>query len=249
MSTKEPKDKEGKTDKKEDSLPSALANAYASFEKELLDSEKKDTEKRQQILQEGVEKIEKKAKKELKSSRFLVEKILEVRKKAGMPTTIGTSGKIRVPLLFGKDQFEQKLAREILIIGNEELKDIGNAITIGNFVKYFMETRPNWKVKSSDITRVLSKLEEAKVIPQRISLDEGLVLIRFKPLSLSNDIQAVLRLATGLPSLTVEKVSSHLDWPIARAQNTLKRMLEMDLAILDEETGEYYFPGITKIEE
>ena len=68
-------------------------------------------------------------------------------------------------------------------------------------------------------------------------------------MSLSSDIQAVLQLATGLPSLSIDKVVSHLDWPVERAQDTLKTMLEMDLAILDEETGEYYFPGIAKIEE
>ncbi|MHA1778323.1 MAG: hypothetical protein ACTSYN_02005, partial [Candidatus Heimdallarchaeaceae archaeon] len=72
-----------------------------------------------------------------------------------MPASIGTAKKIRTPMIFGKDQFQQKLARELLIIGTEELKDIGYAITIGNLIKYFNETRPNWRVRTSDITKVI----------------------------------------------------------------------------------------------
>ncbi|MHA1852762.1 MAG: hypothetical protein ACTSUF_04540 [Candidatus Heimdallarchaeaceae archaeon] len=249
MKTKPSKEKEDKSEKKEETFRSALSAAYSSFEEDLLNAQQQDSEKRQEILQEGIAKIEKKAKKELKSSKFLVHKILEIREKAGMPASIGTAKKIRTPMIFGKDQFQQKLARELLIIGTEELKDIGYAITIGNLIKYFNETRPNWRVRTSDITKVISKLEEAKIIPKRIELGGEQVLIRFKPLSLSSDIQAVLQLATGLPSLSIDKVVSHLDWPVERAQDTLKTMLEMDLAILDEETGKYYFPGIAKIEE
>ena len=75
------------------------------------------------------------------------------------------------------------------------------------------------------------------------------VLIRFKPIELSNDLEGVLQLATGLPGLKAEQVSSHLGWPFERSQSTLTMMSEMGLAVLDDETSVYYFPGIFKIQE
>ncbi|MHA2308523.1 MAG: hypothetical protein ACXABJ_04545, partial [Candidatus Heimdallarchaeaceae archaeon] len=72
-------------------------------------------------------------------------------------------------------------------------------------------------------------------------------LIRFKPIELSADIQQVLILSTGLPFLTIDKIGSHLGWPVERAQNTVTVMNKLDIAVLDEETGNYYFPGVSDI--
>ncbi len=237
-----PEKEKGK--KKESDLRSNLSDAYKKFDLELDKSQEKDEKKRQEVIDEGLERIEKKSEKELVSSKLLVNRILEIRKKSGMIQTIGTAGKIKTPILFGKDEFKQKLVQEIMIIGTEELEAIGSAITIVNFIDYFRETRPNWKIKTGEILEVIRKLEEKEIIPPRVDIGEDDVLVRFKPIEMSNDLQEVLRLATGLPSLSVEKVSSHLGWSVERAQSTLTLMMKMDLAVLEEGSGDYYFPGI-----
>ncbi len=236
-------DKENNKKKKPD-FRSDLADAYKDFDQELEKSQEKDKHKRQEVIDEGLQQVEKKSTKELVSSKLLVNRILEIRKKAGLAQTIGTAGKVKAPIIFGKDEFKQKLVQEILVIGTEELEPIGSAITIINLIDYFRETRPNWKIKTGDIIEVIKQLEKKKVIPPRVDIGEDEVLIRFKPIELSNDLQEILRLATGLPSLSVEKVASHLGWPLERAQSTLTLMMKMDLAVLDESSGEYYFPGI-----
>lgn len=236
-------DKENNKKKKPD-FRSDLADAYKDFDLELEKSQEKDKHKRQEVIDEGLQQVEKKSTKELVSSKLLVNRILEIRKKAGLAQTIGTAGKVKAPIIFGKDEFKQKLVQEILVIGTEELEPIGSAITIINLIDYFRETRPNWKIKTGDIIEVIKQLEKKKVIPPRVDIGEDEVLIRFKPIELSNDLQEILQLATGLPSLSVEKVASHLGWPMERAQSTLTLMMKMDLAVLDESSGEYYFPGI-----
>ena len=175
-----------------------------------------------------------------------MKKILEVRERAGLSSTIGTAGKVKAPL-FGKDDFEQKLSREILTIGTEELKDMGGTISLVNLIEYFKRTRPNWKVKSGQIQSIINQLVKDNVIPPKIEIGENEVLVRFKPFETSSDISDILRLATGLEYLTYEIVSSHLGWSIERAEDSLKRMQKLDLAILDEEETRYYFPGIYKI--
>lgn len=243
------KEKE-KKDKSEETLSrSALSQAYSSFEQDLVETQKKDKEKKKDILQKGIEEIEKESKSELLSSKNLVGKLLEIRQRAEMSSTIGTAGKIKTPIIFGKDEYKQKLAREILTIGTEELKAMGYAITVANFVEYFERTRPNWKIKTGEILQTIKELEKEKLIPPKVDLGEDEVLIRFKPIELSNDLEEVLQLATGLPGLKAEQVSSHLDWPFERSQSTLTMMSEMGLAVLDDETSVYYFPGIFKILE
>ncbi|MHA2357937.1 MAG: hypothetical protein ACXABK_04130, partial [Candidatus Heimdallarchaeaceae archaeon] len=190
------------------------------------------------------EKIEKKSERDLISSKILVSRILEIREKAGMPQTIGTAGKVKTPILFGKEEFKQKLVNELMIIGLEELEGIGSAITISKLIEYFRETRPNWKVRTGEILEVIRAMEKAEVIPKKVDIGDDEVLVRFKPIEMSNDLQKVLILATGLPFLSVDKVSSHLGWSVERAQSTLLLMMKMDLAILDETSGNYYFPGI-----
>lgn len=235
-----------KKEEKED-FRSNLTDAYKTFDAELDETKAKDKKKKQEILEEGIERIEKKSMKELGFSKILAAKILDVRQKAGMTQTIGTAGKVKAPILFGKDDFKQKLVRELLVIGTEELADIGSAITIVNLVDYFRETRPNWKIKTGEILEVLKEMERKEVIPKRVDIGEDEVLIRFKPVELSPDIQKVLILSTGLPFLTVEKIASHLGWSIERAQSTLTVMNKMEIAVLDEETGNYYFPGVSDI--
>ena len=239
------KQKKQKEEKKD--IRSDISDAYKSFDAGLKDAQRQDRDRRKEVFEEGIERIEKKSEKDLIASKMLVGKVLELRKRAGMAETIGTAGKVKTPMLFGKDEFKQKLVQEIMVIGTEELEDIGSAITVVNLIDYFRETRPNWKVGTGEILEVIRKLEEKEVIPPKVDLGEEEVLIRFKPIEMSNDIQEILMLATGLPSLSVDKVASHLGWSMERAQSTMTLMMKMDLAILEEESGDYYFPGIAKM--
>ncbi len=226
-------------------LRSSLAKAYISMSNELIQTQQRDKEKKKEILREGIERIEKKAKKELKSSKLLVEKILEIRSKAGLSSTIGTAGKVKKPVFGGKGDFKDKLKQEILLIGTQELNDFGGAISLAKFIDYFKETRSNWKIKTGDIIGAIRELEKDKVIPSELEIGENEVLIRFKPLEVSNDFRMVLQLATGLEYLTVEMLTSHLGWSKEHAKDTLSYMAEKGIAIEDTNEKKYYFPTIS----
>ena len=109
-------DKENNKKKKPD-FRSDLADAYKDFDLELEKSQEKDKHKRQEVIDEGLQQVEKKSTKELVSSKLLVNRILEIRKKAGLAQTIGTAGKVKAPIIFGKDEFKQKLVQECAYLG------------------------------------------------------------------------------------------------------------------------------------
>ncbi|MHA1516552.1 MAG: hypothetical protein ACTSPF_13525, partial [Candidatus Heimdallarchaeaceae archaeon] len=103
---KQKKQKEEKRD-----LRSDISDAYKSFDAGLKDAQRKDKDRRKEVFEEGIERIEKKSEKDLIASKMLVGKVLELRKRAGMAETIGTAGKVKTPMLFGKDEFKQKLVQ------------------------------------------------------------------------------------------------------------------------------------------
>ena len=96
-----------KDKKKETDFKSNLSDAYKDFDLEMGKIGEKDKKRRKEVIESGLERVEKKSEKELVSSKLLVNRILEIRKKSGLAQTIGTVGKIKTPILFGKDEFKQ----------------------------------------------------------------------------------------------------------------------------------------------
>ena len=89
-----------KQEKEKTDFRSSLSDAYKSLDKELVKEQELDKQKKQEIIEEGIEKIEKESEKDLISSKLLTGKILELRQKAGMSQAIGTAGKVKTPILF-----------------------------------------------------------------------------------------------------------------------------------------------------
>lgn len=245
------KEKEKKKEKNisDDVFKGALRTAYDSFSNEIVETEKRDKTTKKRVLREGITKIEKDSRKEVDTSRIIVNKLVEMKKKAGLSPTLGTSGEVKSPKLFGKEEFKNLLSRELLYIGNEELAAKGTyAISSKNFIDYFRNTRDNWKVDDTEILDTIIELEETEVIPKTVEITDDEFLIRFKPIELSGDIQDILRMATGRKALSIEDIHDFMGWDRKRAQTTMNLMVEKNLAIHDEETDDYYFPSISVIE-
>ncbi len=173
------------------------------------------------------------------------EKLVKIRQEAGLSSTIGTAGKTKAPLLFGKDEYKQRLTQEILLIGTEELHEVGFVISNDKLYGYFKATRTHWKVKEKEIDDVINELEKNKIIPPTLDLKKKQKLIRFKPVEVSQDYQQVLIVALGLPSIKIEDLENMLNWTKERAEEILKKLIELELAIYDIETENYYLPCVS----
>ncbi len=232
-----------------DAFKGSLSTAYNSFSNEIIETEKRDKATKKRVLREGITKIEKDSRKELDTSRIIVNKLVEMKKKAGLSPTLGTSGEVKSPKLFGKQNFKDLLIKEILYMGNEELAGKGiYAISSKNFIDYFRNTRENWKVDDTEILDTIIELEVTEVIPKTVEITDDEFLIRFKPIELSGDIQDILRMATGRKALSIEDIHDFMGWDRKRAQTAMNLMVEKNLAIHDEETKNYYFPSISVVE-
>ncbi len=215
-------------------------NAFASFASDLVDVEKEDEKAKKEILKEGIEKIEKDEKKSILSSRMITSEISKLRGYADMSAFVGTSGRIKSPK-FKRREFISLLARELLLIGNEEINDRGGIISLKKLEEYFAEKRDNWELRENDIKEAIKFLEKEKMIPSFEKLDKNLELIYFKPIELSKDTRKILMAAHGIEA-TKKTIKDVLGWSEERVNNGIKQLVSSGLAV---EEGEFiFFPGL-----
>ena len=216
-----------------------VKDAFASFAKDLKNVEKEDKEAKKEILVKGIEKREKINKKTLRSSRILTESLSKIRTEAGKSAFVGTSGKIKSPK-FRRTDFVKLLARELLLIGHDELTQSGGIISKEKLDTHFKETRDKWQLRENDSVEALSCLVDEKLIPHIDKMDK-LELIYFIPRELSSDGKEILIASQGI-SPSISQLSTILNWNEKRVENAVKQLVEDGLAIQDEET--LFFPGL-----
>ncbi len=230
MSTRERPDKERK---KRD-------NAHANFAEGLIQSEEEDKEARKEILREGVDEREKIDKSTLSSSRAVTGQLSRIREEAGLSAFVGTSGKIKSPR-FRKGEFISMLAREILLIGTEEMEESGGIISLAKIKQFFAESRENWELRENDIEEAIKLLEKQEMIPGGERVSDELTIVHFKASELSKDAKHILKAALGV-EVTKSSLASILGWTPKRVDIGINQMIKDKIAIEDGEN--IYFPGL-----
>lgn len=214
--------------------------ALSSFADSLLNAQKEDKKAKKEILKKGIEERENSEKSALLSSRLITSKLSDMRSQADMSAFVGTSGKIKSPK-FKRKEFISLLARELLLIGNEELTDKGGIISLAKLQKFFDETRDNWELRENDIKDALNFLMDEKMIPNYEKLDENIELIYFKPIELSTDTRRILMVAHGIDA-TKKAIQDVLGWDKERVQLAISQLVRDGLAV--EEGDFVFFPGL-----
>ncbi len=217
-----------------------VKDAFANFAKGIKNVEKEDQEAKKEILVEGIKKREKINKKTLRSSRILTESLSKIRTEAGKSAFVGTSGKIKSPK-FRRKEFVKLLARELLLIGHDELKEFGGVISKEKLDSHFTETRENWQLRENDILEALAYLVDEQLIPHTDKLDEKLEIIYFVARELSSDGKEILLASQGI-SPTINQLSTVLNWSEKRVESGVTQLVDDGLAIKDKDT--IFFPGL-----
>ncbi|MHA2090444.1 MAG: hypothetical protein ACW98K_06250 [Candidatus Kariarchaeaceae archaeon] len=230
MSTREKPEKEKK--KREDAL--------TGFADSLLKVEEEDREAKQEILKEGIEEREKSSKSAMTSSRMVSGTLSTIRDEAGLSAFIGTSGKIKSPK-FRRGKFIQLLAREVLLIGRDEMKPSGGVVSMEKLEEYFKESRENWILRENDLEDAVLLLDKQDMIPDLQKVDKEIKVIHFRPTELSRDTRQLLVAAMGI-DVDREKLTTILGWDIERVGAAMKQLVQEGIAIEDGDT--VYFPGL-----
>ncbi|NHJ85894.1 MAG: hypothetical protein FK734_10560 [Asgard group archaeon] len=223
-----------------------ISDAYKNLASDLLDIESKDKEKRKEVLKDGVLDLEQKYKDEIKGTHAVDERLVKLRKEAGMPELIGVGEKVQRKRFKDKEKFDQFLAKEVLEVGIEETRKFGGVSLLKDFCTIFAEKRPNWEASKSDIQRALENLAIAGLIPKLYKMKKGDVLVTFKPAELEEDLLIILNIASANGTTTKDEVISLLGWQKERVELAFLALLEEQLAYFDSKEKIYHFPSLKK---
>ncbi|MCK5184840.1 MAG: hypothetical protein KAQ95_11075, partial [Candidatus Heimdallarchaeota archaeon] len=130
-----------------------VSDAYKKFAEDLEDIEEKDKKKRKEVLQKGVLDLEQKYRDEIKGTRVMDERLVKLRKEAGMPELIGIGDKVQRKRFKDKDKYDQFLAKEVLEVGIEESSGFGGIMVFTDLCLVFANKRPNWVAPKKEIKK------------------------------------------------------------------------------------------------
>lgn len=221
-----------------------VADAYKKFANNLEDIETKDKEKKKEVLKEGVLDLEQKYRDEIKGTHVVDERLVKLRKEAGMSELIGTGAKVQKGNFKDKEKFEQFLAKEILEVGIEESKSLGGVMTFDELCKIFPEKRPNWEAPPKEIRKAIEYLIESGLIPKLYKIKSKDSLITFKPMELQPDLLYILNIASPYGYTSIPEIESILGWKKERAEIALQSLIEQEIATYDKKKDVYYFPSL-----
>ncbi|WXG42567.1 MAG: hypothetical protein WED04_00410 [Promethearchaeati archaeon SRVP18_Atabeyarchaeia-1] len=151
---------------------------------------------------------------------------------------VGKSGKI--------DQ--EKLALLLLQEAQALREKNGGVMTFAELQLALEEGPLSGKVKPGDVKKAVEILTDRKLIPGPKELDSGLILVRFFPIEISPDQNAVLTLAGEKGWITLEEVMVRTGWSRERSEIALKELEDSGISRADPNysTGKkWYFPGLT----
>lgn len=223
-----------------------VSDAYKKFAEDLEEIEEKDKEKRKEVLQKGVLDLEQKYKDEIKGTRAMDERLVKLRKEAGMPELIGIGDKVQRKRFKDKDKYDQFLAKEVLEVGIEESSGFGGIMIFTDFCTVFANKRPNWEAPKKEIKKALEYLAESGLIPKLHKMKNKALLITFKPAELESDVLTILSIASVNGLTSYEEVATLTGWQKVRIELALFSLVDHEIAYIDKKDKTYFFPSLKK---
>ncbi len=223
-----------------------VSDAYKKFAEDLEEIEEKDKEKRKEVLQKGVLDLEQKYRDEIKGTHVVDDRLVKLRKEAGMPELIGVGDKVQRSRFKDKDKFDQFLAKEVLEVGLEESSSLGGVMVFDEFCTVFVSKRPNWDAPKKEIKKALEYLAVSGLIPKLYTMKSKGILITFKPAELESDVLTILSIASVNGLTTFDEVSTLTGWQKERIELALLSLVDQEIAYVDKKDNIYFFPSFKK---
>ncbi len=201
-------------------------------------------------LQSRLKKFEKKWKKDITGNEDSYNKLVELRQELGLPDELGVYEWKESASFWDKiggGDFFERLGVEILEKAKEVQEYTGGLMTLGEVVILVNKGRPGKIIPVKDVVTSISKLSDAKVIPEVRELKGGVKLVEFIPANLSEDQEEVLTLSTRKGWISIEELIMKTSWNQERSERALEAMRDTGIARVDASYAEgkkYYFPGL-----
>lgn len=151
---------------------------------------------------------------------------------------------LKKPLLLGKKEYREELAKLFLNLCNEYIKKDINSTSFTDFYDTFTKKYINVEFDLSVMDKVSSRLNKIGLLSIEEKEDGSKNIVFQEDLSLQNEI---MKLAEAKGFLTPEKLMNSLGKSIEDIQKTIGKMEQAGVVITDDEYASgtrYYFPGL-----
>ncbi len=151
---------------------------------------------------------------------------------------------LKKPLLLGKKEYREELAKLFLNLCNEYIKKDVNSTSFTDFYDTFAKKYVNVDFDLSVMDKVSNRLCKIGLLSIEEKEDGSKIIVFQEDLSLQNEI---MNLAEDKGFLTPEKIMNSLGKSIEDIQKTIRKMEEAGVVITDDEYASgtrYYFPGL-----
>jgi len=223
-----------------------ISDAYKKFAKGLEEIEEKDEETKKEVLKNGILALEQKYREEIKETHAVDERIVQLRKAAGMPELIGIGDEVKRSRFRDKDKFDQFLANEVLEVGIEETVQTGGILAFDDFVNVFHQLRPKWVASKKELKKALESLVVDGLIPKLYKIKNKKILVTFIPEELHPDLLSILYVTSSDGTISLHDVISLLGWQKERAELALNALTKQEIALYDKKDKIYHIPGLRK---
>jgi hypothetical protein len=152
-----------------------------------------------------------------------------------------------VKRLLRRDEREERMCRDILRIADES-KEEGGIMLLSELL--LRMDALGWEITSDALEELLRDMSKEGLLEGTISLDNGAKLVKFIPVSLTDDPQRIIVLASQHEGrVTIEEVVLDLGWTEERVRNALDLLVEKGVAKLQKSfsrSTQYWFPGLKR---
>ena len=150
-----------------------------------------------------------------------------------------------VKRLLRRDEREERMRRDILRIA-EESKQEGGIMLLSELLLRMDDL--GWEIASDALEELLREMSKEGLLEGTTSLENGAKLVKFIPVSLTDDPQRIIALASQHEGkITIEEAVLDLDWTEERVRNALDLLVEKGVAKLQKSfsrSTQYWFPGL-----
>ncbi|MFX1518829.1 MAG: EAP30/Vps36 family vacuolar-sorting protein [Promethearchaeota archaeon] len=199
-------------------------------------------------LRGELKKFEKKYAKEIKTLPTYREQVVRMRAELGLPLEIGVyEEKGGKPRFFGKDKYYDRLGLETLDILQTHKETSGGLMRLAEIVLLVNKETPGVTVSPEDIDHAIKRLEKTDLVKVIELKSSNIKLVEFVPVSLTNDQNEILELASAKGWTTLEEIMMAKEWSKERSERVLKAFKDSGIARLDSSYARgtrYYFPGL-----
>lgn len=207
--------------------------------------------KLKQYQDESEDESQNKLRKGLETSKIpvnlpedFVNYLLTLKREVDLPVSVLPASMFKKPRFFGREQFFQRLASELLPYGLAHQRVYLEPVRLSNLAASFHEHRPGWEVDIQDIEAALKMLDEHGFIERQ---ERGFL---FEPLTLSRDVHAFLAwINEGINpygEITILDVHERVPWKSSKIDALIDLLTENRFCIPNFKEGVLFFPSFAR---